>query len=212
MQKSLQKSLLRDARIPAKFWNLGTNTYLGCSQALKACKHYLDTDGANVPGLLFNGKAASCKTFLATYVLKCLMARGKIAAYYTTDDLCDAYFARLDSSTTSFRERILAPDFVCFDNVNAPVGRGHKIALLRAVRLRSDEGMPYFVCTRFDDETLLSLYGVVSEDDSSGVVSEGDLLNFFQQDLLRIKTEADPFEIGELHTKAKRPFEYRMRV
>lgn len=208
----LSKALLKDSRIPTKFWEMGTDTYLGSKRALNACKHYLSVKG-KPPGLMFIGKASSCKTFLATYVLKCLMAQGKIVAYYTTDDLCDAYFARLDTSaTTTFRERILAPDFICFDNVNAPVGRGHKIALLRAVRLRSDEGLPYFVCTRFDDETLLSLYGVVSEDDSSGVISEGDLLNFFQQDLIRIKTEADPFEIGAELEKVKRPFVHRMRV
>lgn len=208
MKMELNTDALIEARIPKRFWTLGADTFPGEPKILAQVSKYVKTQLSirNGAGLRFEGPPQSGKTFLATYALKLLMAHGMSATYFSLEDLADAYFSRLDASTDSFRNRVLQADVACFDNVGMTGNAGFAIALLRAVRLRSDELKPYFICTAFSPLQLLDVYGVRSVSETSSNVAPGDLLSFFEQDLFTVQTSLPKHRVAALREKVKQAY------
>jgi DNA replication protein DnaC len=151
----INSDLLKDANIPKRFWKLGRDTYFGDAKALKRVEHYVknfDEAHEKGVGLLFVGPSQSCKTFLASYVLKCLLAVGLQVAYYSLDELFELYISG-DSAGDNFLSKFREVNCVVIDNIGVSDKdkRGRRNALERVISFRSDNGLPYIICTDLDD-------------------------------------------------------------
>lgn len=170
--------LLKDANIPRKFWKLGRKTYFGDDAALRKTEKYIkgfEDAHAEGVGLLFVGPSQSCKTFLATYVLKNLLAKGLQASYFSMDELFELYVGG-DSAGENFLSRFREVDCVVIDNVGVTdtLKKGKRNALEKVVSFRSDNGLPYIICTDLEDEQAFA-------------ENYGDKVsNCFQSDLVEI--------------------------
>jgi DNA replication protein DnaC len=159
--RKLNKDLLKDAAIPKKFWPLGAKTYFGDHAALQKADNYVSkfskaySEGV---GLFVTGAPYTLKTFLLTYILKCLMHEGYSTLYCTLDELYE-YYMQEESAGAGFLARFKSPECIVLDNVNAPFGKGVRNALIKVVTFRSDNGLPYLIGSTLNNDEIKNLYG-----------------------------------------------------
>jgi DNA replication protein DnaC len=155
---------LKDANIPKKFWKLNRSTYFGDADALTRTEKYVKgfaNAHSNGVGLIYRGPAQSCKTFLATYVLRNLLAQGLNVAYYSMDELFELYVSG-DSAGANFLSRFKEAHCVVIDNVGVSDKdkMGKRNALVKVITSRSDAGLPYVICTDLKDyDAIRENYG-----------------------------------------------------
>lgn len=161
---TLNADLLKDANIPKKFWQLGRDTYIGDKDSLMRVEKYVmkfESAYGDGVGLLLSGPTQSCKTFLATYALKCLLKRGMQVAYFSMDELFELYIGG-DSAGDNFLVKFREPHCVVIDGVGVTdvAKKGKRNALEKVITLRSDNGSPYIICTDLEDnEAIRENYG-----------------------------------------------------
>ena len=89
----LRVSVLIDAKIPRRFWELGPETFSGNQDALQTCMRFVKTVlkslrlNSSCDSLVIQGHECSGKTFLGSFILKCLLSRNYGALYTTLNDL-----------------------------------------------------------------------------------------------------------------------------
>jgi DNA replication protein DnaC len=162
----LSCDLLKDANIPKQFWKFGRDTYVGDKSALKRVEKYVanfESAYEKGIGLLLKGPTQSCKTFLATYVLKSIMANGTgdQVYYLSTDELFELYISG-DSAGENFLSRFRETHCVVIDNVGITdkAKLGKRNALEKVVSFRADQGLPYIICTDLrDQQEIAENYG-----------------------------------------------------
>lgn len=166
----LTKVILESCNIPRAFWEMGADTYPGDQNALRMCEKYIEkmevmysTGG----GLCLRGMRESGRTFLMTYVLKCLIAKGYGVYYLTLDDLTNALLSRsaeVDIAAT------LSVEILGIDNINILATKGDQIALKRVLADRADRLAPTLIATDLDEPKFEGLFEVSRE--KSGVLVE----------------------------------------
>lgn len=162
---ALTTEALEEANIPRRFWKMGRNDYFGSSRALKACESYIhESMKAYKRGLslLIQGETDSGKTWLISYVLRCLLAQNEgYTVFYTTLDDLTEYMIRPEKDER-FSQKFLASDFVALDCVNT-ANEGTRPAFRKFVRLRIDNAMPFILGTSLSlttaDDAFESLFG-----------------------------------------------------
>lgn len=158
----LNTDLLRDVGIPKKFWELGKDTYPGDPRCLKQAEHYVlnfnDAIAKGV-GLRFSGPTKSYRTFLATYVMKCLLIRGASTRYFSLDNLYELYVGSDDEAAGQGFLSNFKADLIVLDNLTIAPNKATKNALLKVITFRADNGLPFIVCTSLTDEELCDEYG-----------------------------------------------------
>lgn len=109
-------------------------------------------------GVRLQGPPVSGKTFLACYVLKLLAFEKRVVGFYISmPDLIEMYFS---GAYGEFKRTVKAPPILVIDNVNAPRHEGQKNALLRALRIRSDDGKPFVLVTNLREKLFDDCYCV----------------------------------------------------
>ena len=161
MAKDLQLNLDRiaEARIPKKFWTLGSDNYYGLDTAKKQAYKYIkrfDIALAKGIGLTFYGPTRGQKTFLICHVLKCLLARDHTALYVTAGEIADSIMDK--QSPITFRQ-LAYPTVLAIDNAEMFSNQFAKEALLRALRARADEGKPFLFATRYEPTEFEEVFG-----------------------------------------------------
>lgn len=158
----IQQDLLRQSRIPARFWNMGRDDYQGNLEAYEVAVTYglkFAEAKRKRSGLYLFGAHQTFKTFLAATAAKLLLANGFTVQYFHFDELVDYHFGR-SSDGVFFPERFRHSDLVVFDGISVPEnGKATAQALTRAVRIRSDEGLPYIVSSVLSFDDLAIEYG-----------------------------------------------------
>jgi hypothetical protein len=156
--------LLEETKIPKKFWGLGADTYIGQKDVLEQADHYIRKFGhrnktLSIVGILFVGPPNSFKTFLSTYVLKCLMIRGVSVKYFTAESLTDAYLLREEVNMIT---QLRSNHCVVIDNLGLCFNKSMRNAVEKAVRFLSDNLIHYIVCTTLEDDfEIAGQYGQV---------------------------------------------------
>lgn len=147
----LNQESLEEARLPRAFWALGADTYFGSHLALKSVEKYIrqcDLALANGGvGLFLIGPPSSLKTFLLTFALKCLLAKGHSVRYTTLEEVTDLYFQR---NEVSLESELSHDRFVAVDNLGEVINKAAPNALRRLLRRRSDDGL----CTLLASDLL----------------------------------------------------------
>ncbi len=159
----LTQEALEDARLPKAFWPLGSDTYFGNRLALKQSEHYIRKHAealASGTGLLLIGPPSSLKTFLLTYILRCLLAKGHSVRYTTLDELVDLYFQREGASIGS---ELCTDRFVAVDNLSEVINKAAPNALKALFRRRRDNGLCTLFATDLEDAEFTRQYGPVAE-------------------------------------------------
>src|SRR5688572_30449175 len=162
--RTLNTDLLQDVKIPKKFWELGKDTFPGQKDVMAQADHYVLNFGHeknnHVVGLLFVGPSKSFKTFLATYILKCLLVRGVSVKYFTAESLTDAYLLREEVNMIT---QLRTCHCVVIDNLGLCFNKSMRNAVEKAIRFLSDNLIHYVVCTTLEDEFELSgQYGQIA--------------------------------------------------
>lgn len=192
MSKKAQRLVLTEAElklanIPRKFWELAQMSYPGSDDAMEAVCNYVQRfDPRSNVGLMLRGPANSCKTFLGTFVLRNLLARGVTSNYVSLDYLSDAMF---NPDKSVFSSIVRGHSLLFVDNVNLPRHEGQKNALLRAVRTRSDEGLPYILATQLPEKLFSQFYCIAVLHEIEGedtVVRDSEFDTFLKRDLLTV--------------------------
>lgn len=160
----LNQESLAEARLPKAFWLLGADSYFGSHLALKSVEKYIkncDLALANGGvGLFLIGPPASLKTFLLTFALKCLMAKGHSVRYTTLEEVTDLYFQR---NEVSLESELSHDRFVAVDNVGEVINKAGPNALRRLLRRRSDDGLCTLLATDLLMEDFKRQYCAVQE-------------------------------------------------
>lgn len=159
----INTDLLKEASIPKKYWSMGMDTFPGSKESLEQTNHYIRNFGAQTGfqrvGLLFIGPPNSCKTFLATYTLKCLMVKGASCKYFTTESLTEAYLGKHEVNMLT---QLKDCNCVVIDNLGVCFNRAMRNAVEKAIRYLSDNLVAYLVCSVIEDMFDLSgQYGEV---------------------------------------------------
>lgn len=155
---TLNSELLTEAYIPKAYWSLGHKTYKGSPEALEKIHTYIRKESfahSHGVGLLIRGPAESYKTFLLTYVLKCLLAKGRDVSYFKAKTIVDSNF----KESHTFDSTFAFYDFIGVDDLCVPPNKGEADAFLRLVKLRKDEGRPMLVATTFTEAEFAHFYG-----------------------------------------------------
>lgn len=156
---TLSRESLTEAEIPKAFWELGASTYFGAPEALTKVERYINNAEQAIKqniGIRFHGAAGSLRTFLLTYALKCLLARGFSVQYMTTERLTEYYQDR--SADVSFVELVTQSDFFGLDNLGLPLNAAQVTAFKVLQSYRKDSFKPLLVVTHLDDTQLQSVY------------------------------------------------------
>lgn len=158
----LTENEMREAEIPKRFLSLPVETYDGCPDALDMTKKYVkrfkkaSKDGV---GLLYVGETNTMKTFLATLLVKSLLYRHFTARYLTIDSLQQKMHSNPISSVASENDNLIV-----LDDVNRPsssnIGAGWQVNLVKKfIRYRTDNLLPFVLCTQLRREEFESAYG-----------------------------------------------------
>jgi DNA replication protein DnaC len=145
---ALNFDLLRDAAIPKAFWGLGAETYWGDKRALDLANNYIESCfkvSESGVSLVFAGPHASCKTFLVTYILRCLMVRRFDVKYSSLDQLTNRYFDKTEG--LRLEREVSAPDFLGLDGVDQTDKGGAALVLDQILRYRKDHRLPVVLAT-----------------------------------------------------------------
>lgn len=156
---SLSVELLQEMNVPEAFWPLGRDQYFGSVPALNTAEDYILRAEAALrkgAGLCFYGSADSGKTFLLTYVVRCLAARGFSGHYLTLEEATNLRFDRDGDGGECLR----SSKFLALDNVDFTENRGWREVLRQLLRTRKDQHFPFLIGTRLDRESFRSCYGV----------------------------------------------------
>lgn len=150
--------------MPRAFWPLGADTYFGSHLALKSVEKYIkccDQALANGGvGLFLIGPPSSLKTFLLTFALKCLLAKGHSVRYSTLDEVTDLYFQR---DGNSLEGQLSSDRFVAVDNLSDIVNKAAPTALRRLLRRRRDEGLCTLLATDLSLDDFKRQYVAIQE-------------------------------------------------
>lgn len=140
----LTLELLNESQIPQRFWPLGFQTYEGNPDALSAVLRFIKRSrvarSAGV-GIFLTGHPQSFKTFLGTFILKCVMHRGFSARYTTLSDVSQEYFGEGETNHT-MRQLYGAVDFVFIDDLRGAPHKGEVSSLLRVLQIRAKNNLP----------------------------------------------------------------------
>jgi DNA replication protein DnaC len=159
---TLNTDILTESGIPEKFWNYGADTYLGSTDALltsnlyvRGCERMLSSN----MGLMFIGEHQSCKTFLLTYVLKCLLAKGHSVRYITLKHLTDLMIGAVEERERSFRVVSTDAQFLGVDCLEDDATKGEIDCFERLVTIRSDKGLPLLIASDLPSREFKNIFG-----------------------------------------------------
>lgn len=191
---SLDKATLDVMELPLKFHKLNSKTYPFNPAFLKSVESYAESFPEDGRGLKIVGPPSSSKTFLACHVLKYIAMKHRlVGTYFSMADLIETYF---HGAYGEFKRRIKAPPILVIDNVNAPRHEGQKNALLRALRIRSDDGAPFILVTSLRDELFEDCYCIfharAASDHSAAKSFRDDEVGLLcSKNLKRVSTHTD---------------------
>lgn len=157
----ITSELLTESAIPKKFWRLDINSYIGNRDAVLAVVKYIkqfDTAYQTGVGMFFTGHSQSCKTFLGTFVLKCLIARGRTVRYTTLADVVREYFGEGETNHT-MRQLYNSADVVFVDDLIEVPNKGEISGLARLLQLRSTQGYPTLTASTLPLQGIAENYG-----------------------------------------------------
>lgn len=145
---ALDRDQLEATGIPGAFLNFQVDTYSGSRAALEDC-HKFAINFAKARssglGLFIRGASEAQKTFLATYVLRVLLAQGTSSvAYLSFPDLADKVLA----NETTVRAAVAKPLCLVLDNLNPSTNKFWPTLLERVLSIRKDEGKPTLFVTQ----------------------------------------------------------------
>lgn len=189
---SLRREVLEEANIPEAFWPLGADTYPGTPESLESINKYVKESkfaAEHSLGLLIRGPTESFKTFLITYVLKCLSHQGWEVYYCKFRDSCDRYF----DNEIDFSTLYSCSNFLAIDDLSLPPNRGEATVLMQILKMRKDEGKPVLLSTTFSDEKLAHYFGVSAFD-------------YIRKSLTAIETKPAPFVSEPRYEELKKRF------
>lgn len=155
---SLTVELLTEMNVPKAFWSLGRDDYFGNPQALQQAEEYIRRVASAIKrgtGLCFYGTEDSGKTFLLTYVIRCLASKGYLGHYLTLEEATSLHFDRESDGIECLR----TSTFLALDNVDYTDNRGWRDVLRLLLRSRKDQHFPILLATRLDREAFEACYG-----------------------------------------------------
>lgn len=166
MQKfQLSAELLEEARIPKKYWSLGLTDYVATDDsARRLVIRFIKRFGrfrVSGGGIFFSGPSETGKTFLGTFILKCLLAHGHNVMYVKLYDLSQEYLGATVEDLTLRQRYGPHTDCVLVDNVCAEPGKAEINALRRFLEIRSDENLPYLIASPLTSTEIQTHYGEV---------------------------------------------------
>ncbi len=159
----LRSELLEDARIPKKYWTEDISGYIGAGAALVRAHRYTSNWKKALGfcvGLCFYGPANSQKSLLLTHVLKCVLSKGYGGLYVTANEVVDIAIEKKETRL-SFHA-LGEPDLLVIDNMELLHSSKSTFpleAILRAIRLRLDNGRPFLVGTRHQPDSFEEVFG-----------------------------------------------------
>lgn len=195
VKEKFSEETLTEARIPKRFWNLDRKDYFGKKSSLEQVENYIRRAPKAYRtgvGLLFVGDRDCGKTFLLTYLLRCLMLQKFTVAYYTMDEITTIMTAP-EADDEKFNVKFSAPHFLGLDDVDSTQG-APIAALKKLVRLRRDNGLPLLVCTSLCETDDGDLFKRAYGDTAERVIEISKL----------VELEIDAFRIRKHYRKLKR--------
>ncbi len=191
---SLNKDLLTDSGLPEAFWALGADTYQGDAKALRLVHRYSNEQCAEILesglGLFITGEAQSCKTFLLTYALRCLMTRGIDVRYAAMEELTEQFFAK----DGQFRQSVYAPKIMAVDAIEIVGRNSEDLVLDQIVRIRKDCNRPLLLAT------TMPLAEFEQHFKKSTVA-------YIRNSLVAVKTKVDPIRMEAIRRKRLKGFD-----
>lgn len=159
---TLEVDALKEARIPKRFWEMEFKTFNGLPSSRAAILSYAEnfkTAEREGLGLFLHGPANSCKTFLATFLMKLLLVAGYSVRYHTLDNL---HSETLNNTVPNLLP--ISDQLVIIDDVNRPSANGQsgqwQVGLLRKIiRFRIDNLAPFVLCSQLNKDEFLASYG-----------------------------------------------------
>lgn len=202
----IEIEVIRDAGIPAGFWELDADTYLGCPDALRRVQEYIrrfDKMLGNRVGMRVMGETQSYKTFLMTLVLKHALARNYTVRYATLNRLTAICLGQIPE-TAYFEDYVTEPEVLAVDNVDAlwhskGSKEGVSVAFAadvfsRTLRLREDADKLTLFASRSED---MAQFASIYKEEAVRATA-----NFVE-----VNTTANPFYTNAARIKLKRQVE-----
>lgn len=154
-QLTLNEDLLRESGIPERYWTLDPGTYWADPLALDLTERFTRRAiSGNRQSLFLHGPSFSCKTFLATYALRCLAANNCDIAYRTVDALTSMYF----DQSAQFNQFVADSMFLAVDNIAIPEKGGTPLVLDQIIKARKDLDLPLILVSCLTVKEMQDLY------------------------------------------------------
>ncbi len=157
----LSVELLAEANIPQKFWPFDLSTFGGNPKAKDLVVQYIKkAQDARVSGvgIFLCGCAQTFKTFLGTYILKCVLHRGYSVRYTSLPDIAREHFVEGDTNYT-IRQLYGSVDFVFIDDLIGQPHKGETQALARVLQVRATIGLPTIMAAVLPLSEMAEHYG-----------------------------------------------------
>lgn len=153
---TLSVDLLQECAIPRKFWALGADTYSGSAKALAQADAYVKHSAKNQAGAYVYGPSGTYKTFLLTYILRCLLAQGSNVMYANMKDLPGQLFGE---DSAEFRQQCFGCSFIAVDDVVEPTSPNAFKGISRFFSWCRDNQINLILASQFTPVELADCFG-----------------------------------------------------
>lgn len=148
----LSRDVLAETGIPRKFWPYDLRHFSGSDSAVKACSKYIRKSKIafqNGVHLFLTGNVNSGKTFLGTFILKCILVKGHSVKYTTLVDISRDYVGDGETRHSLRKLYLDSADFLFIDDVVTEPNKAEKNGLERVLKLRLTAGAPTIIASCF---------------------------------------------------------------
>lgn len=159
---ALSRDLLAETGIPKKFWAYDLREFSGSDSAVRACVWYIKKAKVacqNGVHLFLAGPVNSGKTFLGTFVLKCVLVKGFTVKYTTLVDISRDYVGDGETKHSLRKLYLDSADFLFIDDVVIDPNKAEKNGLERVLKLRLTAGLPTIMASRESGSEVMLSFG-----------------------------------------------------
>lgn len=155
----LSRDVLEETGIPKKFWPLDLSSFCGSDVAVKACVRYIQKSQKvfhNGVSLFLFGPVNSGKTFLGTFILKCILVRGFSVKYTTLPEISRDYVGDGETAHTLKQLYLNSANFLFVDDISVTPNKAERNGLERVLKMRLTAGCPTILAAHVcGKETML---------------------------------------------------------